>query len=211
MRILFILSFLTFSLFACKNKPAKETEKKEEPTIAPDSTLIKQVRDSTLQGLTTEVLTAFKNKDYESLALLIHPEDGVRFSPYAYIDTATDKVVSAAWIKKQAGKKQDKILWGTIDPTDEPINRTIDDYAKRFVYDADFLHPEKLKVNEFIGGGNTTNNLLSFYKGCDFTESHFSGFEEKYDGMDWRSLRLVFKKKDAKYFLVGVIHDEWTT
>jgi hypothetical protein len=134
----------------------------------------------------------------------------VRFSPYAYIDSVTDKVVSAAWIRKQAGGKQDKMLWGTIDPTDEPIDRTIDDYAKSFIYNADFLQPEKFKVNEFIGSGNTTNNLLSFYKDCDFTESHFSGFEKRYEGMDWCSVRLVFKKKEGRYFLVGVVHDEWT-
>ncbi|MBK8311687.1 MAG: hypothetical protein IPL04_13125 [Chitinophagaceae bacterium] len=38
----------------------------------------------------------------------------------------------------------------------------------------------------------------------------FPGSIKKFDGMDWRSIRLVFKIKDGKYFLVGVIHDEWT-
>ena len=55
------------------------------------------------------------------------------------------------------------------------------------------IKPETRKVNEFIGHGNSLNNLLSVYKNCDFTESHFSGFEKKYECMDWRSLRLIFK------------------
>jgi hypothetical protein len=78
------------------------------------------------------------------------------------------------------------------------------------VYDVDFIKPENFKVNDFIGLGNSLNNLSSVYKDCDFTESHFSGFDEKYGGMDWRSLRLVFKERNKRFYLVGVVHDEWT-
>jgi hypothetical protein len=81
---------------------------------------------------------------------------------------------------------------------------------EKFVYDVDFIKPEKRSVNKFISGGNSLNNLDSVYKDCDFTESHFSGFEKKYGGMDWRTLRLVFKERNGKYFLVGVVHDQWT-
>ncbi len=213
MRILLILLLFTVSLIACKSKSAKEPEKQENQGIVPDTAVVVDPkRDSILLQLTNEVLTAFKAKDYNTLAAIVHPEDGVRFSPYAYIDTTQDKVLSVAVIREQAdSKKQPKILWGTSDPADEPINRTINNYVKDFVYDVDFLHPEKIKVNEFIGGGNTQNNLLMVYDGCDFTESHFSGFDKKFEGMDWRSLRLVFKLKDGKYFLVGVVHDSWST
>ena len=88
---------------------------------------------------------------------------------------------------------------------------TLDKYIDGYVYDVDFIKPGNLKVNQVIGAGTTANNLKQMYPTCDFTESHFSGFDKKYDGMDWRSLRLVFKLKDGKYYLVGVIHDEWTT
>lgn len=197
-------------MFSCKNKSARKPV--ETITFTDTTNVIAPSKDSILLKLTSEVLTAFKNKDYNVLAELVHPVIGVRFSPYAYIDTAHDKILTVDMMRKQADpKNQDKILWGTIDPTDEPINRTIDDYVKEFVYDVDFLHPEKQKVNHFIGSGTTQNNLLAVYEGADFTESHFSGFDKQYEGMDWRSLRLVFKLKDGKYFLVGVVHDEWTT
>ncbi len=88
---------------------------------------------------------------------------------------------------------------------------TFEEYFARFVYNADFLNAEKSSVNEMIGGGTTTNNLVEIYKGCAFTESYFSGFDKKFDGMDWCSLRLVFKKYEGKFYLVGVVHDEWTT
>ena len=31
-----------------------------------------------------------------------------------------------------------------------------------------------------------------------------------FDGMDWKSLRLVFQEKDNIWYLVGIIHDGWT-
>ena len=102
------------------------------------------------------------------------------------------------------------IIWGEFDGTGDPIKMTLNNYLQRFVYDVDFAKPEKRSVNEFIGSGNSLNNLDSVYKDCDFTESHFSGFEKKYEGHDWRTLRLVFKERKGKYFLVGIIHDEWT-
>jgi hypothetical protein len=200
----------TLFLFACKSKSKKQDDK---PSVA-DSTKTTEPKpnyDTVLLALTNEVLTAIKNKNYDSLALFIHPVEGVRFSPNAYIDTPVHKVFTADAFKKEAtAKKQQKMTWGEYDGSGDPIIMTIDEYFTDFVYDVDFLTPETRKVNQTIGGSNSQNNLLEVYPGCEFTESHFSGFDKKLDGMDWRSLRLVFKMKDGKFFLVGVIHDEWT-
>lgn len=212
MRNLLLLLTIIFLAVACKSKSGKKQEEPLVPTInTVDSALIKQQRDSVLLSLTNEVLTVIKHKKYDSLALFIHPVEGVRFSPNAFIDTASNVLFTAEAFKKEVqAKKQRKIIWGDYDGSGDPISKTIDEYFKVFVYDVDFLLPETRKVNEFIGGSNSQNNLLVVYDGYDFTESHFSGFDKKFDGMDWRSLRLVFKMKDGKYFLVGVIHDEWT-
>ncbi|HJS55863.1 MAG TPA: hypothetical protein VJ765_15020, partial [Chitinophagaceae bacterium] len=94
--------------------------------------------------------------------------------------------------------------------TGDPIRMTLNNYMQRFVYDVDFVKPEKRSVNDFIAAGNSLNNLLSVYENCDFTESYFSGFEKKYEGMDWKSLRLVFKERNGRFLLVGIVHDEWT-
>jgi hypothetical protein len=42
-------------------------------------------------------------------------------------------------------------------------------------------------------------------------EYHFTGFEPDYGGLDWRSLRLVFMQDGDEWFLIGIVHDEWTT
>lgn len=212
MRNLLLVLAIIFLATACKSKSAKKQDEPEVPVMsAADSALLKQQRDSTLLSLTNEVLTVIKHKKYDSLALFFHPNEGVRFSPNAYIDTASDIIFAAAAFTKEAtAKKQQKFIWGEYDGSGDPISLTIDEYFKKFVYDVDFLTPENRKVNEFIGGSNSQNNLLAVYDSCDFTESHFSGFDKKMDGMDWRSIRLVFKMKDGKYFLVGIVHDEWT-
>lgn len=213
MRILFFYSFLSLFFFSCKNKTTKEQQRIQEkkPDTIAAITVKPFVKDSVLIQLTEKALTAFKQRDYTTLADMVHPGEGVRFSSYGYIDTTFDQVVTADWILKQGGlAKQDKQKWGEYDGTGKPIRLTLDGYIKEFVYDAEFLQPEKRAVNQFIGGGNSLNNLPAIYKGCDFTECHFSGFDPKFDGMDWKSLRLVFKMKDGKYYLVGVVHDEWT-
>ena len=168
-------------------------------------------KDSILLKMTQAILATLKNKNYSTFANYIHPAEGIRFSPYGYIDTVHDIKFSKQKFINEIGKpEQEMIVWGAFDGTGDPIKMTVNNYLQRFVYDVDFSKPEKRKVNEFIGGGNSLNNLLSVYKNCDFTESHFSGFEEKYGGMDWRSLRLVFRNRNGRFLLVGIVHDEWT-
>jgi hypothetical protein len=168
-------------------------------------------KDSILLKTTQNILTLLKNKNYLAFANYIHPVEGIRFSPYGFVDTIHDsKLSKQKFINQVREPVQDMIVWGEFDGTGDPIQMTLNNYMQRFVYDVDFVKPEKRSVNEFIGGGNSLNNLESVYRNCDFTESHFSGFDKKYGGMDWKSLRLVFKVRDRKFWLVGIVHDEWT-
>lgn len=212
MKLLLVIPFVLLFFFSCKNKSA-DKEKTPE-VVAPDTAIAAPntaYRDSQLLKLTSEILTLIKNKEYRSLAAFIHPATGLRFSPYGYIDTTSDLVISPDKLIAEAGsKKQARMEWGEMDGSGDPIKLTLNEYMKRFVYDVDFIAPDSLKVNHFLGGGNSMNNLSVVYDSCDFTESHFPGFNKELGGMDWRSLRLVFKMIDGKYYLVGIVHDEWT-
>jgi hypothetical protein len=165
--------------------------------------------DSLISAITKQVLTSLKNKDYKTFADFIHPTLGVRFSPYAYVDPANDMKFTADKFLNEI-KKENKFNWGSYDATGDNILMTINDYFAGFVYNKDFLNAEKTGINKMIGGGNSLNNLETIYKGCDFSESYFSGFDKKFDGLDWCCLRLVFKKYKDKYYLVGIVHDQWT-
>lgn len=176
-----------------------------------DSVRLMRRKDSILLKTTQNILTMLKNKNYSAFANFIDPVEGIRFSPYGFVDTVYDIKLTKQKFINEAGKPvQDMIIWGKFDGTGDPIKMTLNNYMQRFVYDVDFVKPEKRSVNEFIGAGNSLNNLELVYRNCDFTESHFSGFDKKYAGMDWKSLRLVFKVRDRKFFLVGIVHDEWT-
>jgi len=222
----FIISVCFFTV-ACKDK-AKENKVELETgdnvqainrnadsllkvKFLQDSIKLRHRKDSILLRLTNNILVALKNKNYSAFADYIHPASGIRFSPYGYVDTLShlrfsrDKFIATA-----KDDNQEMIVWGKFDATGDPIKMTLNNYLQRFVYDVDFIKPEKRTVNEFIGTGNSLNNLLSVYKNCDFTESYFSGFKKEYAGMDWKSLRLVFKERNGKFFLVGIVHDEWT-
>jgi hypothetical protein len=107
-------------------------------------------------------------------------------------------------------KPQHTLTWGNYDGSGDPIRLSIPAYFKKFVYDADFLQAEQVGINEMIGRGNSLNNLEAVYQNSDFTEFYFPGFDKKLEGMDWRTLRLVFKQWKGKYYLTGVVHNEWT-
>lgn len=167
------------------------------------------VHDTLLMQLSGKILTALKAKDFFTLSSFINPKWGIRFSPYAYIDTASSQLLSPLQLVNFAKEKK-VVIWGTYDGKEEDIKMNISDYFDRFVYDKDFQNAEKKSVNKFLGGGNSLNNLEEVYPKADFTEFYFSGFDPKYDGMDWRTLRLVFRAENNTPYLIAIVHDEWT-
>jgi hypothetical protein len=155
-----------------------------------------------------QVIAAIKTKNMSKLAVFVHPTKGLRFSPYSYINTKEDSIFKATQLKNLLASRK-HYLWGTFDGSGEPIRMTFANYYKRFIYDKDFANAPVIGYNEIARQGNSTNNLGEIYPNSIFVEYHFSG-TEKNSGMDWRSLRLVFEKKGGAWFLVGIIHDQWT-
>ena len=99
---------------------------------------------------------ALQSKDWEKLSTMVHPEKGVRFSPYAHVGP-TDLVFTAGQLKTLYADKR-LYEWGTFDGSGEPIRLSFADYYQRFVYDADFAAAPKVAYNEALGKGNTINN-----------------------------------------------------
>lgn len=182
--------------------PEKNAQLTEESENTPEAT------ENKIRELGDLILSAFKNKDMKALASYVHPEKGVRFSPYTYVETEKDIVISKEEIKTILD--EGKVLnWGLYDGSGEPIELTFDEYLSKFVYDWDFLNADEVFYDEHFDRGNTVNNVSEVYTGCHVLEYYFKGSEE-HDGMDWRSLKLVFGEKDGNWYLVGVVHDQWT-
>jgi len=155
------------------------------------------------------VLAAIKAKDMETLSQAVHPDKGVRFSPYGYVNTEHDLVFTADKIKRLPSDNT-VYAWGSYDGSGEPIKLSFEGYYNKFVYDKDFLNAEEVGYNKILGKGNSLINISEVYPKAKFVEYYFPGFEPKYERMDWESLRLVFERKASVWYLVGIIHDQWT-
>ncbi len=156
-----------------------------------------------------KALELIKAYDMDGLSEMVHPEKGVRFTPYGYVDLKNDLVFTKEEVAK-LGTDTKKYVWGSYDGTGDPIGLTFADYYKQFIYDVDFVNAEKTSVNERLGKGNSIDNSAEVYKDAYVVEYHFSGFDTKYEGMDWKSLRLILSEYDGTWYIVGIIHDQWT-
>ncbi len=199
---LHILFFLTF-LFSCEKDSITP-----KPTTETNSTSVeKQTKEDSLQAINNKVISVLKSGNYNELADFIHPEKGIRFSMYAYINPEKDKIFTRDDFEKYIDSNV-RFTFGEKDGTGDPLVVSLKDYLKNWVWKRDFS-VGNYSANEFQGTGNSLNNLQEKYTVAQFTENYIEG-SEQYGGMDWNSLRLVFEKYNGKYFLVAIVNDEWT-
>jgi len=153
------------------------------------------------------VVDAFAAKDAEALASWSHPQKGVRFSPYAYVNVENDVVFSAAQIERFWTDPK-TYRWGFADGSGEPLVMTPSEYCDRYVFDRDFRDSSSISVNDDQASGNRINNAASVYPDASRVEYYIEPSTS--GGLDWAALRLVFERDGDAWRLVGVIHDEWT-
>lgn len=164
------------------------------------------------QGLiynSLQVMEALKDKDYQELSNHVHPTKGVRFSPYFFVDSQNNQLLTAQDIEN-LNQNNTVLNWGSFDGSGDPIDLDFNDYYDRFIYDEDYINPHIMGINTAIGMGNIIDNVSIEYPDGDYVEYHLTGFDQQYDGMDWRSLRLIFEEDGGIWYLVGIVHGEWT-
>ncbi|MNB83238.1 hypothetical protein D3C75_300710 [compost metagenome] len=221
-------------LAACSNTPAAEPEatatpvqteqpaagtpapsQAPEPSATPSAASPSAVPDegtppTALEAAST-VMRALENGNMDTLAAWVSRDQGVRFSPYGYVDTENDLVFRQEDISGLM-KDSEQHTWGSFQGSGEPIKLTFAEYFKRFVYDADFVQDARISLNTAEDKGTMINNITEVYPAdkYDYVDYHISSIDPQYQGMDWRSLRLVFEKIGEDRILVGIVHDEWT-
>ncbi|MDP5273526.1 hypothetical protein [Chengkuizengella axinellae] len=156
-----------------------------------------------------EVILLLKNENMAQLSSYVHPNNGVRISPYPFVNVNSDLVFSANQISTFM-TDNNVYTWGSYDGSGEPIQLTPSDYYNAFIYSADFANPEQISYNQILGAGNMIQNKVSVYPNANIVEFYFSGFDPQYNGMDWQSLSLVFEEYDGDWYLVGMIKGAWT-
>ena len=190
------------------NNEEQRVEKSRKKAALPASQLPPIDAKRIIEERAIETLKIIKERDFAALAERVHPS-GVRFSPYSYVDVSEngDLVFSPEQVRA-FGEDDTKYTWGHYDGTGFPIELTPREYFDEFVYTADFIDAENVSYNETVGVGNTLENQFEVYPDAIIVEYHFSD-SIPYGGMDAAS-RLAFEEIDGDWYLVGVIHNQWT-
>ncbi len=217
-----LLSSCTTSTPAANDDLQKELKIKEDLIVTLSSekeTLMEEVsvlkrqlnirQDNSILNTALVVVELLKEQDMAGLSSYVHPTQGVRFTPYAYVDLQTDQVFTQQDIETLLQSSQ-IYTWGVYDGIGDPIELSFKDYLDMFIYDVDFANPHMIGNNVEIGTGNSINNVSQAYPNAAFIEFHFTGFDPQFAGIDWRSLRLVFEDVSGTWYLVGIVHDQWT-
>lgn len=168
--------------------------------------------EQVIAGRARQVVLALKSRNVVTLSSHVHPRKGLRFSPYhsVNLEKGGDLVFTRSQVKSLISNGK-RYRWGEEDGSGDPIRLTFAAYLRKFVYDHDFSRAKQVTYNsDTLSSGNLINNIRESYPSAIIVEYHFSGFEEKYGGMDWKSLWLVFEKQGSEWYLVGIVHGEWT-
>ena len=161
------------------------------------------------------VLACLKAQDWEKLAGLVHPVAGVTFAPYASFEE--DAVKLSAGDIRDMGRDAKKIYtWGAHDGSGEPIRLSFPGYYERFIFDKDFTKAPQSAADRVIRTSYSEEGVVEnmggeFGDGVSFVEFHIPASEGP-DGPapDWASLRLIFKQHEGQWYLIGIMHDQWT-
>jgi len=183
------LCYLTLALFVSviQLSYAQETPTKEKP---------EQVARAAVEFIS--------KKDWLAFTTLIHPKDGVRFAPYAFISELEGVVIQQKNFLEFT-KSDKKTLWGEYEGSGDDIKLSWSAYYQDFLYAAPYLSGKQGNRNQELEGSSTVNNILKIYKPEEVAYYEFHLVDTVNDG--WRTLRVVTKKADTGWFVVALVND----
>ncbi|TCM87959.1 hypothetical protein EV294_11641 [Paenibacillus sp. BK033] len=209
-RLLSILAVMLV-LGGCLGLGGNDNSQSAEPTPTPASTPAPTPTSTpaaTAEEAAKAVINAIKQHDLEKLSGYIHPEKGLLFSPYGHIEKDAALTFKAGELPAWDDPKL--YTWGSYDGSGEPISLAFRDYFNKFVYDQNFAEADKVKRNEILGKGNMLVNIEEIYPGSTYFDYYFSGFDPELSGMDWESLILVLEEHNGAWYLIAIVHSQWT-
>jgi hypothetical protein len=165
--------------------------------------------EASFEGLAAEILPLLQRQDFTAVAPFIHPELGVRISPYGYINADKDLVFTRDQVAA-FGSNQQVYLWGVQAGSGMDINLTVAEYWPEYVTSEIPAQEWGILQDPERKASNTIDNFAEVYPDGHYVE-YFQPGTEEYGYLDWQSLRLGFQQSgDGAYYLMAIIHDEWT-
>lgn len=170
---------------------------------APKSTYTEVEAEACVKVRATAAIGALKAKDMKKLASLVHPKKGVQFGLEGRVQNSP--AFSAAQVE-QLFSDTTEYLWGYVGGKPTEVRSTFAGLYQSTIYHQDFANAPVVVYGRIYRSGNGNVTVPS---GQIVVEYHFPGFDPKYGGMDWTSLRLYFERSGGQWYLVSVIEDNW--
>ncbi len=177
--------------------------------LASTSKITSEDAEAIIRKRADETIEVLKNKDFYHLSRLVHPDKGLRLSQYSFL-WKNGVVLRRREITKLSSN-QKRFLNVLLGESGNSEDLTFNEFYNRYIFDHDYSKAPEVNFNRTISRGSEGNNLFSFFPESIIAEYHFPGIDPKREGMDWKSLYLVFEKAvDSNWYLVCIAHAEKT-
>ena len=196
------------AITGCQSSAESSATTSNQSTGTPSVAVVSDMSQQTLKQQSMRIQRALANKDFSRITDDIHPTRGVRFSMYAYVHLDKDKVFSREQFAQYLNQSKIRFTWGELDGVGEALVVPLPEYLDTWI-DGKKYNNARITVNTFESRGNMINNVNEAYPKSDVVDFHYKG-SDKYDGIDWRGMRLVFDEYQGRRYLVAIINDQWT-
>jgi len=158
--------------------------------------------------LAYKVLEYIRDDDFQSLSHIVHPENGVLFSPYATVNLTTDRRFSVEQVAS-LGSDTNVYVWGVFNGSGEPITLTPEEYIARFIPAVDHMDATVIGINQVVKSSNALENLTDVFPNVTFVDFHIP-CGPAIDEPNWRSLRLGFEEYNGYLRLIAIVYNKWS-
>lgn len=190
-----IISLVFFGMLT--REPTQESDVHEEELL-----------NMSVEDKALAIVQALQQKDMKIVSEYVHPEKGLLFSPYAYIE---EKAI--IFHKEQVASlltDNHQYVWGHYDGTGLPIELTPTQYLEDILFAHPYHQADEILVDKIKQRGNTIISIKEIFPQSRVVDFYLPG-SKKYEGMDWASLLLVFEQDgNGEWMLAALVNDKWT-
>ena len=156
-----------------------------------------------------KAILALKKRNMLALSRLIHPSKGLRFSAFTGVNDK-EPLIPADQVAKLL-RSDNKFASEPKGASGDDEDLTFSQYYKKYIYDRDFANVEQVTFNQNRPMGTIRSNIHQFYPDSIAVEYFSPSPDLGHLGNNWKVLTLVFQKaNDNEWYLVGIVHNEWT-
>lgn len=154
------------------------------------------------------VVELISEKKWKEFSKIIHPKEGVKFSPYTYVTEEAVTLKAEQFLDLTKNKK--KASWGFYEGSGDPIQLNFNEYYQEFLYKLPYAQAKPGKPNEEQTTiGSTVNNIPKAFSGEGVLTVQFFIQKDKEELFNSGGLTIVLKKDQEKLYVIGLVNCYW--